>query len=110
MMTNGLKGAQHWTAKNTIKIRNLSRVLLEIGSADNTNSPTFIACSEIENRGVLEDLIKQPKLIQRIMASFILTLPIKRELMLLYQRKYFRPPYTNIPLYVYKKGKLKHRL
>jgi hypothetical protein len=59
MMTNGLKRAQHWTAKKPSKLENLSRVLLEIGSADNT-SPTFIACSEIENRGVLEDLIKQP--------------------------------------------------
>jgi hypothetical protein len=45
------KGAQHWTAKNTIKIREFITSLLEIGSADNTNSPTFIACSEIENRG-----------------------------------------------------------
>ena len=60
------KGAQHWTAKKYHqKLENLSRVLLEIGSAENTNSPTFIACSEIENRGVLEDLIKQPKLIQK---------------------------------------------
>jgi hypothetical protein len=41
------KGAQHWTAKNTIKIREFITSLLEIGSADNTNSPTFIACSEL---------------------------------------------------------------
>jgi hypothetical protein len=98
MMTNGLKGA-HWTAKNTIKIKNLSRVLLEIGSAD-TNSPTFIACSELRIAGA-EDLIKQPKLIQRIMASFILTLPIKRNWCRFFTNANISVHY-NIPLYVYK--------
>jgi hypothetical protein len=38
--------------------------LLEIGSSENTNS-TFIGCSEIENRGVLEDLIKESKLVNK---------------------------------------------
>jgi hypothetical protein len=38
------------------KLQNLSRVLLK--SARRYKFPTFIGCSEIENRGVLEDLIK----------------------------------------------------
>jgi hypothetical protein len=101
------KGAQHWTAKKYHqKLENLSRVLLEIGSVENTNSPTFIACSEIENRGVLEDLVKQPKLIQKDYGIIHFDSPDKRgiDVALLYQRKYFRPTtYANIPLYVYKK-------
>ena len=60
------KGVQHWTSKRYHqKLENLSRVLLEIGSSENTNAPTFIGCSEIENRGVLEDLIKEPKLVDK---------------------------------------------
>ena len=57
------KGAQHWTSKKYHqKLQNLSRVLFEIGSSDNPNAPTFIGGSEIENRGVLEDLVQQAKL------------------------------------------------
>ncbi|MBY0487887.1 MAG: endonuclease/exonuclease/phosphatase family protein, partial [Flavobacteriaceae bacterium] len=62
-------GAMNWTSrKYKKKLENLSRVLSEIGVGSiqdkkNPNAPTFIGCCEIENRGVLEDLIKQPKLI-----------------------------------------------
>jgi hypothetical protein len=101
------KGTQHWTSKKYHqKLENLSRVLVEIGSGENSNSPTFIACSEIENRGVLEDLIKQPKLISKEYGIIHFDSPDKRgiDVALLYQRNYFRPTsYTNIPLYVYKK-------
>lgn len=101
------KGAQHWTSKKyEQKLLNLSRVLLEIGSSENTNSPTFIGCSEIENRGVLEDLIKEPKLINKEYGIIHFDSPDKRgiDVALLYQKKYFRPTtYTNIPLVVYRK-------
>ena len=84
------KGAQHWTSKKYHqKLENLSKVLLEIGSAENTNSPTFIGCSEIENRGVLEDLIKQPKLIPKDYGIIHFDSPDKRgiDVALLYQRR-----------------------
>jgi hypothetical protein len=101
------KGAQHWTSKKYHqKLQNLSRVLLEIGSSENSNSPTFIGCSEIENRGVLEDLIKEPKLINKEYGIIHFDSPDKRgiDVALLYQKKYFRPTtYTNIPLLVYRK-------
>ncbi|WP_367772607.1 endonuclease/exonuclease/phosphatase family protein [Flavobacterium sp. WC2421] len=100
------KGAQHWTSKKYYqKLQNLSRVLFEIGSSENTNSPTFIGCSEIENRGVLEDLLKESKLINIDYGIIHFDSPDKRgiDVALLYQKKYFRPTsYTNIPLYVYK--------
>lgn len=100
------KGKQRWTSKKyNQKLQNLSRVLLEIGSSENTNAPTFIGCSEIENRGVLEDLIKEPKLIDKEFGIIHFDSPDKRgiDVALLYQKKFFRPTtYTNIPLYVYK--------
>ncbi|HRN99738.1 MAG TPA: endonuclease/exonuclease/phosphatase family protein, partial [Flavobacterium sp.] len=57
-------GPRAWSeAKYKRKLDNLSRVLSEIGTAENPNPPTLIGASEIENRRVLEDLVKQPRLI-----------------------------------------------
>lgn len=101
------KGAQHWTSKKyRQKLQNLSRVVAEIGSSENTNAPTFIGCCEIENRGVLEDVIKEPKLIDKAYGIVHFDSPDKRgiDVALLYQKKYFRPTtYANIPLQVYRK-------
>jgi Endonuclease/Exonuclease/phosphatase family len=99
-------GAQHWTKeKYKQKLKNLSRVLSEIGTPENSNAPTLIGGSEIENRGVLEDLIKQPKLQHLDYGIIHFDSPDKRgiDVALLYQKKYFRPTsYSNIPLYLYK--------
>lgn len=99
-------GAQHWTKERyEQKLKNLSRVLSEIGTPENSNAPTLIGGSEIENRGVLEDLIKQPKLQHLDYGIIHFDSPDKRgiDVALLYQKKYFRPTsYSNIPLYLYK--------
>ena len=99
-------GAQHWTKERyEQKLKNLSRVLSEIGNLENSNAPTLIGGSEIENRGVLEDLIKQPKLQHLDYGIIHFDSPDKRgiDVALLYQKKYFRPTsYSNIPLYLYK--------
>ncbi|CAN1552534.1 hypothetical protein MCETHM1_02237 [Flavobacteriaceae bacterium] len=100
------KGDQHWSSKKYHqKLENLSRVLSEIGTSENSNSPTFIGGVEIENRTVLEDLIKQPKLIDKDYGIIHFDSPDKRgiDVALLYQKKQFQPTsYLNIPLYVYK--------
>lgn len=99
-------GAQHWTReKYEQKLKNLSRVLSAIGTPENPNAPTIIGGSEIENRGVLEDLIKEPKLQHLDYGIIHFDSPDKRgiDVALLYQKKYFRPTsYSNIPLYIYK--------
>jgi hypothetical protein len=65
MMMNGHQKRKALDIKKVPpKLENLSRVLLEI-DLQKTQFTHFIACSEIENRGVLEDLIKQPKLIPK---------------------------------------------
>lgn len=101
-------GNQHWNSKKyNQKLENLARVLSEIGSAENSNSPTFIGGAEIENQSVLEDLIRQPKLIDKDYGIVHFDSPDKRgiDVALLYQKKQFQPTsFSNIPLYVYKKS------
>ena len=105
------KGLQRWTTeKYQKKLQNLSRVLAEIGSGENSDSPTFIGGCEIENRSVLEDLVKQPKLIEKDYGIVHFDSPDKRgiDVALLYQKAKFQPTsYSNIPLYIYKKGNVK---
>lgn len=102
------KGMQHWTfEKYQNKLENLAKVLAEIGSAENPEAPTFIGGCEIENRNVLEDLVKQPKLLDKNYGIIHFDSPDKRgiDVALLFRKKHFQPTsYTNIPLYVYKKG------
>lgn len=99
-------GAQNWTPeKYRQKLKNLSRVLSEIGTGENPNSPTFIGGVEIENRGVLEDLIKEPLLIKSDYGIVHFDSPDFRgiDVALLYKKKHFKPTsYINIPLYIYR--------
>ncbi|WP_366185519.1 endonuclease/exonuclease/phosphatase family protein [Flavobacterium ovatum] len=101
------KGFQHWdTKKYNKKLHNLSQVLAEIGTNENTNAPTLIGCSEIENRSVLEDLVKQPLIISKDYGIIHYDSPDKRgiDVALLYQKKYFKPTsFTNIPLIIHNK-------
>ena len=102
------KGAQNWTSKKYHqKVQNLAKVISGIGSTENVNnpSPTLIGGSEIENRGVLEDLIKDPQLIKSDYGIVHFDSPDKRgiDVALLYQKKHFKPiSYINIPLMVYR--------
>lgn len=99
-------GAQNWTGKKyKKKLQNLSKVISEIGTGENPNSPTLIGGSEIENRGVLEDLIKQPNLVNKGYGIVHFDSPDKRgiDVALLYQKKHFKvTSATNIPLMIYR--------
>jgi hypothetical protein len=99
-------GAQHWTKeKYEQKLKNLAMVISEIGKPENSNAPTLLACSEVENRGVLEDLVKQEKITDYDYGIIHFDSPDQRgiDVALLYQKKFFRPTsYTNIPLLIYK--------
>jgi hypothetical protein len=99
-------GAMRWSgAKYRKKLENLERVLSEIGTSENPNAPTLIGGCEIENRRVLEDLIKMPKLINHDYGIVHFDSPDKRgiDVAFLYQKKHFKPTsYVNIPLMIYK--------
>ena len=95
-----------WTNKNyRKKLDNLSRVLVEIGTSNQQkNSPTIIGVCEVENRRVLEDLVKQPRLIDKNYKIVHFDSPDKRgiDTGFLYDPKHFNPTsYVNVPLYVF---------
>jgi Endonuclease/Exonuclease/phosphatase family len=103
-------GSQHWTgAKYKKKLANLAKVISQLGTGENNpNSPVILGVAEVENRQVLEDLIKQPGLAEKGYAIIHFDSPDKRGIDngLLYQTKYFKPTsYKNIPLYIYENGK-----
>ena len=104
-------GAQHWTgAKYKKKLSHLAKVLSQLGTGENTNSPTIIGLAEVENRGVLEDLLKEPLLADKGYGIIHYDSPDKRgiDVALLYQKKYFKPTSSkNIPLIIFDKDKVK---
>ncbi len=100
-------GAQNWTsAKYKQKLKNLALVLSQIGTNNQQNeSPTFIGGCEIENRGVLEDLIKEPLLASSDYGIVHFDSPDKRgiDVGLLYKKKHFQPTsFANVPLLIYR--------
>lgn len=95
-----------WTKKSyNKKLDNLSRVIIELGTGENQkNSPVIIGACEVENRRVLEDLVKHPTLINKGYKVVHFDSPDKRgiDVGFLYQEKHFQPTsYSNVPLYVY---------
>jgi hypothetical protein len=97
--------AKGWTdEKYRQKLKNLERVIVEIGTSDKQkNAPTIIGVCEIENRGVLEDLVRMPKLAEKGYGVIHFDSPDGRgiDTGLLYQQKYFTPTsYANIPLII----------
>jgi len=59
-------GKDHWTEINyTDKIKNMARVISEIGMDVTKNSPAIIGVAEIENRNVLVDLVNDQKLLPK---------------------------------------------
>lgn len=95
-----------WTSKKyKQKLNNLGRVLSELGTGDKQKeSPVIIGVSEVENRHVLEDLVKNHQLIGKDYGVVHFDSPDKRgiDVGLLYQKKYFKPTsYINVPLMIF---------
>jgi hypothetical protein len=107
-------GLQRWTSKKyNQKLENLSKVLMQIGTNEQQKeAPTFIGCSEVENRGVLEDLVKHPNLAKSDYGIVHFESPDKRgiDVGFLYQKKYFKPTsFNNIPLLVYRNNDIQDK-
>jgi hypothetical protein len=56
---------QYNTDKYKIKLGNLEKVVSELGTDDNPDGPAILGVAEIENKGVLKDVVSQPKLKNR---------------------------------------------
>lgn len=97
-------GEQAWTGeKYSTKLANIAKVLSEIGTDENTESPTIIGLAELENRRVLEDLTKQPVLTEKGYGIVHFDSRDSRgtDVGFLYLKSAFRPvSYKNIPLII----------
>ncbi|WP_395054445.1 endonuclease/exonuclease/phosphatase family protein [Flavobacterium sp.] len=95
------------------KVNNIARVLSQIGSGENPSPPTIIGLAEVENRRVLEDLIKNPQLINYDYGIIHYDSPDRRgiDCAILYQKKHFIVTSSqNVPLYIYEKDTKKIKL
>ena len=79
------------------KVRNMARVIADIGAEVTHNSPAIIGVSEVENREVLEDVINDSLLVKKDYGIVHYHSPDARgiDVALLYQKKLFSPISTS---------------
>jgi endonuclease/exonuclease/phosphatase family metal-dependent hydrolase len=75
------------------KVKNMARVISEIGADVSKNTPAIIGLAEVENRQVLEDLANDPSLFQKDYGIIHFDSPDARgiDVALLYQKELFTP-------------------
>jgi hypothetical protein len=75
------------------KLKNMARVISEIGVEVSNNSPAIIGISEVENRQVVEDLANSPELLNKDYGIVHFDSPDARgiDVALMYQKKIFTP-------------------
>lgn len=97
-------GAESWTEeKYKTKLQNIAKVISEIGVGENPDMPVIVGLAEIENRGVLEDLVKQQTIVESGYGIIHFESPDRRgiDVGLLYQKKHFKPAsYKKVPLVI----------
>ena len=100
-------GDRAWTDKfYNEKLGNLARVISEVGTDLTPDGLSIVGVSEVENRKVLEDLVKQEKIADRNYQIVHYDSPDRRgiDCALLYQEKYFQVTSSKaIPLMIYNK-------
>lgn len=87
------KGKDHWTQNvYTHKVKNMAKVISEIGIELTKNSPVIIGVAEVENRKVLEDLANENSLKTKDYGIVHFDSPDRRgiDVALLYQKKLFK--------------------
>ncbi|WP_299259207.1 endonuclease/exonuclease/phosphatase family protein [uncultured Aquimarina sp.] len=107
-------GKDHWTEEiYKDKLKNMAKVISEIGSDVTKNTPALIGVAEIENRKVLEDLANEPVLLPKDYGIVQFDSPDRRgiDVALLYQKSLFRPVNTSVhELLIYNNGDEKKRV
>lgn len=86
-------GANEWTGKRYIeKLNHMARVVSEIGTEANPDGLAILGMCEVENKLVLEDLVKQEKIKGRNYGIVHYDSPDLRgvDVALIYQPKYFK--------------------
>ncbi len=97
--------SKKWTSdRYWEKINNMAEVISRIGKKEGLPGPAILGVSEIENRGVLEDLVKADAIKKLNFQIVHYDSPDKRgvDVALLYQPRYFRVTHTSsAPLILY---------
>jgi len=86
-------GKDHWTdGVYRQKLKNMAYAISKIGNELTGNTPVIIGVSEVENRKVLEDLVKEPALAKTGYGIVHFDSPDRRgiDVALLYQKTLFR--------------------
>ena len=87
-------GKDHWTEEiYQDKLKNMAKVMAEIGAEVSGSAPTMIGVCETENRKVLEDLVNQETLVEQDYGIIQFDSPDRRgiDVALLYKKKLFTP-------------------
>jgi len=100
------EGSYAWTEKKyNEKLSNMAYVLSKLGTDLSPTGASIIGVSELENRKVLEDLVKHPLLVERDYKIVHYDSPDKRgiDVALLYQAGHFKVTDSEaIPLMIYR--------
>ncbi|GLR15446.1 endonuclease/exonuclease/phosphatase family protein [Portibacter lacus] len=103
------EGSKNWTKeKYNEKLGNLSSVIATLGTDQNKDGVAILGVSEVENRGVLEDLVKQRAIKKRNYQIIHEDSPDRRgiDVALLYQEEFFTPiAHKYHPLMIYRDDK-----
>lgn len=75
------------------KVRNMARVISDIGADVSNNAPVIIGLAEVENREVIEDLANDPALVGKDYGIVHFESPDARgiDVALMYQKEFFTP-------------------
>lgn len=87
-------GKDHWTEEiYNAKLKNMAKVISEIGKDVSGTTPAIIGLCEIENRRVLEDLVNQESLLKKDYGIIQFDSPDRRgiDVALLYRKNLFTP-------------------
>jgi hypothetical protein len=99
-------GSKNWTQeKYNEKLGNLAKVIADLGVDQNKEGVALLGVSEVENRGVLEDLVKQEAISKRKYKIIHEDSPDKRgiDVALIYQEDLFTPlDYKYHPLMIFR--------
>ena len=99
-------GKDHWTEDiYQAKLKNMAKVISEIGVDVTGNAPAVIGLCETENRKVLEDLVNQEALLSKDYGIIQFDSPDRRgiDVALLYQKRLFTPTnYKTHELIIYR--------
>ena len=101
------EGRDNWTTeKYQKKLHNLGMILADIGKKETHTSPAVIGVAEVENRGVLEDLLKVDELKNQHYGIIHFDSPDRRgiDVAMLYKKGVFLPVnFKKYPLLIYDK-------